>query len=576
MRVSRIKFQSFRSIKKCVLPFSSVTAVVGQNNVGKSALLRGLNAFFNFEKEAESYRSGSHNYSPNSQSRIEIRFDELTTAIRQLSLYRSDALDVRMSYVRKEVRPLYEYRVKGGAYQELPANILRRIKRQVQFVLIPPTRDTRALGWEETTLLRRLIDEHLSRTTAKRDRVSPKFRDAAGNLETKALKKLAKTLPSFYAGSHSLTFDVRFPDELTYSDFLTSLRFVVAEGKQRFSIEDCGTGIQSLLVIALHRQLAALTGTKIIIGIEEPETNLHPQAQRQLVDSFTEIIGQGPESQLIVTTHSPAVVDALDHLQVALVRKVADASRGFHSEIRCLPGNFWEKHKIEELKYYKFHKYRNSDFFFANLVVVVESSTDAEVVRLLMQQKNIDLDAYGVSVLNLDGVSNLKYPLALLQDLDIPYILIVDKDHFLPYQKGKLNASRDKNGFPKYKFRFKKNALLDKLVPGKGEQAELLKRFESNHSSAMNLLEGWGIICFKYALEVDLVASSEGARLLYDQFKVPPTKRTPRSLLVDRSDGLKAVSNLIPVVEGLPHKNLPNSYKRIKAVLARTVRDIVA
>ena len=48
-----MKIENFRSIKGCSINLNSLCALVGENNVGKSAVLRALNTFFNYEYEKE-------------------------------------------------------------------------------------------------------------------------------------------------------------------------------------------------------------------------------------------------------------------------------------------------------------------------------------------------------------------------------------------------------------------------------------------------------------------------------------------------------------------------------------------
>lgn len=55
MRIEYIEINKFRSIEKCQITLDTVNAIVGQNNSGKSALIRALNAFFNPEDEKQSF-----------------------------------------------------------------------------------------------------------------------------------------------------------------------------------------------------------------------------------------------------------------------------------------------------------------------------------------------------------------------------------------------------------------------------------------------------------------------------------------------------------------------------------------
>ena len=49
MKLVSADIENFRSIKKCSIHFNEITAIVGENNAGKSAVLRALNSFFNYE-----------------------------------------------------------------------------------------------------------------------------------------------------------------------------------------------------------------------------------------------------------------------------------------------------------------------------------------------------------------------------------------------------------------------------------------------------------------------------------------------------------------------------------------------
>lgn len=46
MHISKISVHNFRSINDAEMPVGKITALVGENNAGKSSLLRALNAFF--------------------------------------------------------------------------------------------------------------------------------------------------------------------------------------------------------------------------------------------------------------------------------------------------------------------------------------------------------------------------------------------------------------------------------------------------------------------------------------------------------------------------------------------------
>ena len=56
MKISKIELKKFRSIEKCLIELNDLNAIVGQNNSGKSAIIRALNCFFNFKDEEINFR----------------------------------------------------------------------------------------------------------------------------------------------------------------------------------------------------------------------------------------------------------------------------------------------------------------------------------------------------------------------------------------------------------------------------------------------------------------------------------------------------------------------------------------
>ena len=60
MQLKTINLKHLRSLKECTINISDVTELVGENNSGKSSLLRALNLFFNYEDEKSGLLSDRH------------------------------------------------------------------------------------------------------------------------------------------------------------------------------------------------------------------------------------------------------------------------------------------------------------------------------------------------------------------------------------------------------------------------------------------------------------------------------------------------------------------------------------
>lgn len=88
-----------------------------------------------------------------------------------------------------------------------------------------------------------------------------------------------------------------------------------------------GAGLRRLLMVAYFQYLAAKNGeeehlSNDIFGIEEPETYLHPGAQRDLLDSLNTIASS---SQVLITTHSPVFAGATEPERLIWIKKIQGA-----------------------------------------------------------------------------------------------------------------------------------------------------------------------------------------------------------------------------------------------------------
>ncbi|MGP5065095.1 ATP-dependent nuclease, partial [Psychrobacter celer] len=357
----------------------------------------------------------------------------------------NDSIEAQLNYSHTTKSITYKYK-KNGRFINAPIELMQNIRNYITFVYIPPNRNEEQLIWQENSLMKQLIEEFLKQETKNRDTITPKFTKATDFLEKNALKKISKEIEACYSLRHKFEFSLNFDNQANFLSFLSEIQMYINEAGIKHNLKDCGTGLQSLTIIAFHRVLAKIQHKNIVLGLEEPEINLHPQAQRELIKSIKLSSNDNDISQVIVTTHSTVIIDNIDHTNILLVRKKPDEKRGFKSTITKTSDNFFTKHNLEEFKYYQFHSYRNSDFFFANYVIFVESKNDAEVVKHLAKQEGIDLDLHGISLVNVDGVKNLPYPYRIVKELGIPHLIILDKDYFLPYLNDKLDDSRNDRG----------------------------------------------------------------------------------------------------------------------------------
>ena len=565
MKVDRLRIKNFRSIKSAEILIGSIVGIVGKNNSGKSAILRGLNCFFNPDQEKTHFNSRKHEHKPRARPEIEILLSGFAPNDRFPRSASTETVWVRFQWEKGE--PKYTYK-KTSEYSELSKAHLKELKGSLHFQLIPPARDYRNIQKLENSLLKLIFEKFLAKR--QRDTVSPKIKDATEQIR-KILKKIESKVKGNYFNEEGLGFELNYDhsDENTLK-FISNFKLKILEKKISFDPEECGTGIQSLLIIALYKYLADLSHVSYLIGIEEPEENLHPQAQRNLIEELKSL-AKVKKISILATTHSPHIIDGLDHIDVVLCHKSYDRGRPLTS-VKQLPGDYWQRNGLNKIKNNLFFKYKNSDFFFADKIIICEGKTDSEVILKLAADNDLNLTKNGISILILEGVNNLNYPYSLVKDLEMEYLIIVDKDFFLPYKNDSLDKSRNGKGFPLYKYEFKSEneGLIRRLglEPATPDGVSLLNNFQKKNTEALKLLIKYHIICFRWSLEVDLCHSAPALEEFGRTFKLNPNTVNLHEEIIDkRSGAIKDFQRIEKVLNKIEPRNYPSSYKWIRKQL---------
>lgn len=556
-RVTRLRLSKFRAIGQADIEFGETVALVGQNGSGKSSVLRALNAFFNFEEEEQDFASGRHAYNRASQSVVEVWIAGLTGSGLPLADSATGEVRARLKYKKSRKWECWT----NGSWVAMPSDFHSILRKHLSYAMIPIRRDHEVAHGSSTGLLERAVEEWVL-ANHQRDRRSPQIVKVAQSLQSRSLAGLEKHLRTIAPMSGPFSFELAYHTPPDYRLLLQNLHLSVKEGGQLIPLSDSGSGTQSMAVFALYAYLAELENTNYLLGFEEPEQNLHPQAQQQLMRNLGAL-----DLQVVFTTHSPTIIDTLDHEHVVLCKRHSSPRRQLEVSITQISSDFFSTRGLDRGGYYKFHRRRNSQFLFANFVVVTESPIDRLVVDQLLRDAGVDIEALGMTVLAIDGVRSLPHMYHLLKVLDIPAAFVVDKDYFLPYKNGNNRAnSLGANGYPMYASTPKEESLLKSLFPRKDDQVKLVDALMNNHTDAMRILQEVNFFCFRWALEVDLVAARGTRERLYDLLKLSPPQRTESHLLSQKRQ-LKDEATLLEAITAIPSSQLPNSYKRLRRVL---------
>ena len=323
--------------------------------------------------------------------------------------------------------------------------------------------------------------------------------------------------------------------------------------------------MQSAVFFAISIALSFVPDKYFLVGIDEPELNMHPQAQRLLIESLRNN-KKYPNTSFILTTHSTVIIDRLGHESIALCRKNKDVHRAIITDIYQTPNDFWKKYDFEEERYYNFFDFKNSDFFFSKFIIITESSNDCKVMQNILELSGIDLEEEGISLIPAEGERSIKYPYAIAKELDIPFLTIVDRDVFQAYVNNKREDSLDNYGIPQYKSELKTSSPILELMATK-DKAVLLEALNSNKfEDVLSVLWKYRIITMKYALEVDLMTCQSYCQEFYTILGLKSAEEhieKQKELLTTYGNKIKKYTLINQVINIKGVKNLPKSYRAV-------------
>ena len=163
MKLKKINIRKFRSIQECTIQMNDICGLVGENNSGKSAILRALNAFFNYSEEEASFIKGDHSYSPNSKPVIELTFTEVPGKEFYQDKIVNDELVVKLTCINGSSTRRRSFQYKKNGYHDLGIDFINKIKEDINYVFIPLNRDHSQLKFLKNTFtLNKFIERYIT------------------------------------------------------------------------------------------------------------------------------------------------------------------------------------------------------------------------------------------------------------------------------------------------------------------------------------------------------------------------------------------------------------------------------
>lgn len=581
MRLVRVSIENFRSIKKCSVYLKDLNAIIGENNAGKTALLRAINSVFNWEDEERFFLDNTHQSAPRTRTNIVLEFDKVPSKPLYEGRMNGERFCLQFTYAYgNTTRKRTLNCLVGSEKVQLDDGFLAEMKKDIDYVYVPASRGNRDLTWRDASVFQKVLTTYAQQYTQSRDSISAQVVRTAEKLKKSVFKKIEEELKKTRMLDENEEFSFEYVDGIDYSVFLDKVGIHIVEEGKSFPVTEYGSGVKSLSVIALYRALAKAANVNVILGLEEPETNLHPHAQKKLIASIKHN-RQETEVQAIMATHSTVIIDELKHEDIILTRRVKDAKRVFYTDYTQLPPDFLEQNFKDNndpdfFRYQKFFMCKNSAFFFAKYVIITESTTDAQVIEHLIQDALGEKMHY-ISILPLGGETSLKYPYFLLKELKIPFCMVVDMDVLTAYQNGELDKSRAAETFlPMYTGELKShNQVLEDLWQSQEEQQAIRQALQKSYTAVFDVCKKVNLFPMQYCLEMDLVENAASRSRYCELFKITDDQTAYRQLLDDRKSKIKRPENVLGVVSKLKPVQYPYSYKKIRTAIVDSINSSV-
>lgn len=418
MKITSISISNHSRISDCTIDVRDNLILVGANGSGKSSIIRCIDLALGKTVQQLYYSIDKSDFKEEGQPfAVEVKLeglskDELSSFPDEYDVL-DNSLTVRMEAIlNKEDLAIRRYFPKGAGDN----NLKRKQLESIGWSMVPSDFSTTQLEPGRKTI----VDDYLKAVDASGD-VS-KLSDAINSLSdaidsssafNEALRSLANQLDPVIDGGITANKLHFVPEAAINGNLLDNVRLQI-QGRSGLAREatEQSDGTKALIALSIF----SLLNSGGMIAIDEPETHLHPSAQRNLIR-----ILKNTGRQLIVATHSGVVAGEFEPDNIAVTHdgvSPVQPSRGFLTgkKDQATLARWWISSKIELLT--------------AKQIIAVEGQSDRMVLEEAAEKMGYHLERDGIEILEAGGCQEMLHVLDIFGErgFGLRVNILIDED----------------------------------------------------------------------------------------------------------------------------------------------------
>ena len=481
MKLTKMVINNFRSFGECqAINFNNQTVLIGNNSSGKTTVLQALSKLFSDKQSDRIIRKSDFHLPkglrPGENTRnlfIEtiFEFDELDGTvygpaiptffehfsvsqdgakpflrIRLESSWEDDgtvegSIDTQIYYISSD-----EDTIRDEDKHRAPRKDLDKIR----VLYVPASRTPeKELGNASGSMLSRLVnsinwtEDEINEITDKIDELNNTFLSENGAL-TQINNEIQKSWELYHEDNRFSQAELIInSSEMAAALRQIALKFSPTTTEEAFTVSDLGDGLRSIFYFSLvdsildieleitkdreenpdNPRFKLIPPVLTILAIEEPENHIAPHHIGKLIKRFKQL-GNNDNSQVILTSHSPAIVKRIDPEDLKYLR-IENNDRVLQTIVSYiqLPPAIDESYK-----YIKGAIQAYPELYFAKLVVLGEGDSEELLLPKFFDLLGKEVDSSQISIVPLGG-RHVNYFWKLLNALRIPHITLLDFDN---------------------------------------------------------------------------------------------------------------------------------------------------